>query len=93
MLGEEEVLVQEILSSWDVPEQDEVEGGAASWQGSHYVITFIDYLTKWVELFPTDNQTSETIVRLMVDHVICRHGELVLDRGANLRSALMKEVC
>ncbi len=42
--------------------------------GSRYAITFIDYLTKWVESFATDNQTSEMIVRLLVDHVIWRHG-------------------
>ena len=63
--------------------------------GNKYVISFVDYLTKWVESFPSDNQTSETIVRLLVDHVICRHGVpevLVSDRGANLLSTLMKEV-
>ena len=42
--------------------------------GNHYVISFVDYLTKWVETFPSDNQTSETIVRLLVDHVIVFHG-------------------
>ena len=63
--------------------------------GNKYVISFVDYLTKWVESFPSDNQTSETIVRLLVDHVICRHGVpemLISDRGANLLSTLMKEV-
>ncbi len=36
------------------------------------------------------------IVRLLVDHVICRHGvpeKMVTDRGANLLSTLMREVC
>ncbi len=42
--------------------------------GSRYVITFIDYLTKWVESFATDNQKSKIIVRLLVDHVVCCHG-------------------
>ena len=27
-----------------------------------------------IESFPSDNQTSETIVRLLIDHVICHHG-------------------
>ena len=42
-----------------------------------------------------DNQTSETILQLLVDHVICRHGvpeRLISDRGANLLSTLIKEV-
>ena len=61
------------------------------------VHSFVDYLTKWVESFLSDNQTLETIVRQLVDHVICWHGvpEMLAnsDRGANLLSALMKEVC
>ena len=64
--------------------------------GNRYVISFVDYLTKLVESFPSDNQTSETIVRLLVDHVICRHGvpeALISDRGPNLLSTLMQEVC
>ena len=52
--------------------------------GNHYVISFVDYVTKWVELFPLDSQRSETIVRLLIDHVICRHGvpeALISDRS------------
>ena len=63
--------------------------------GNKDVISFVDYLTKRVESFPSDNQTSETIVKLLVNHVICRHGvpeALISDRGANLLSTLMAEV-
>ena len=48
-----------------------------------------------MESFPSDNQTSKTIVRLLVDYVICRHGVpemLISDHGTNLLSTLMKEV-
>lgn len=64
--------------------------------GNCYVISFVDYLTKWVESFATSNQTSETIVQLLIDHVVCRHGvpyALISDRGTNLLSTLMQEVC
>ena len=56
----------------------------------------MDYLTKWVEAFPLPDQVSESIARLLVDHVICRHGvpkELLSDRGSNLLSNLMTKVC
>ena len=43
-------------------------------RGNRYVIVFIDYLTKWVEAYATPDQTSETIARLLVDNVVCRHG-------------------
>ena len=42
--------------------------------GNKYVVVFLDYLTKWVEVFPVQNQTAETIARLLVEEVICRHG-------------------
>ena len=39
--------------------------------GNQYAV---DYLTKWVEVFAVPNQTAETIARLLVEEVICRHG-------------------
>ena len=65
-------------------------------QGNRYIVVFADYLTKWVEAYPTVNQTSETIARLLIDHIVCRHGvpaELLSDRGANLLSSLLVDLC
>ena len=65
-------------------------------RGNRYVIVFIDYLTMWVEAYATEDQTSETIARLLVDNVMCRHGVpggLLSDRGANLLSRLFTDVC
>ena len=64
--------------------------------GNQYVVVFIDYLTKWVEVFAVPNQKAETIARLLVEGVICRHGaplELLSDRGTNFLSDLVLEVC
>ena len=53
---------------------------------------------KWTiqgESFACNDQTSETIAKLLVDHVIYRHGVpeySVSDRGTNLLSSLMQEV-
>ena len=65
-------------------------------QGNRYVVVFLDYLTKWVEAFPLPDQTSESIARLLIDHIICRHGvpkELLSDRGTNLLSELIQDIC
>ena len=64
--------------------------------GNKYVVVFLDYLTKWVEAFAVANQSAETIARLLVEEICCRHGapeQLLSDRGANFLSDLVMEVC
>ena len=65
-------------------------------EGNKYAVVFIDYLTKWVEVFVIADQTAETVARLFVEGVVCRHGvlqELLSDRGGNFLSDLMQEMC
>ena len=55
-----------------------------------------DYLTKWVEAYPTSNQHAETITLVFVDNIVCRHGvpeELLSDRGSNFFSELLQSIC
>lgn len=64
--------------------------------GNRYVVCFVDYFTKWVEAFPVADQRADTIAKLFVEHVVCRHGvpeELLSDRGANFLSDLIQSVC
>ena len=64
--------------------------------GIQYVIVFMDYLTKWPEAFAAADQTAETIARLLMEQIICRHGipqELLSDRGQNFLSNLIQEIC
>ena len=35
-------------------------------RGNCYAIVFVDYLTKWPEVFPTADQTTLTIAKLLV---------------------------
>ena len=63
--------------------------------GMKYAVVFVDYLTKWPEVFATADQTSPTIARLLVEEVITRHrvpSELLSDRGALFLSKLMEDV-
>ncbi len=45
-----------------------------SHQGNKCAIVFIDYLTKWPEVFATKHQTALTIARLLVEQIVVRHG-------------------
>ena len=64
--------------------------------GNSYVAVFMDYLTKWPEAFAIPDQKAETIAKLFVENIVCRHGipeELLSDRGANFLSGLIQETC
>ena len=58
-------------------------------------IVFMDYLTKWSEVFAFPDQTALTIARLLMEQVISRHGvpsQLLLDYGPPFLSKL-QELC
>ena len=40
-------------------------------QGNRYALVFVDYLTKWPEVFPIANQSAVTIARLFVEEIVC----------------------
>ena len=56
----------------------------------------MDYFTKWVKVYAVPDQQTQTIARLLVENIVCRHGvpqELLSDRGSNFLSELMLELC
>ena len=64
-------------------------------KGNKYTVVLMDYLTKWPEIFATQDQTSLTIAELLVEKVISRHGvpaELLSDRGQAFLSKLIVDV-
>ena len=67
-----------------------------SYNGNQYAVVFVDYLTKWPEVFATADQTALTIAHLFVEQIVSRHGvpaELLSDRGTAFLSKLMQAVC
>ena len=67
-----------------------------SHSGNQYAVVFVDYLTKWLEVFATSDQTALTIAHLFVQQIVSRHGvptELLSDRGTAFLSKLMQAIC
>ena len=65
-------------------------------KGNKYLLTFIDYLTRYCEAIPIPNQTAETITQEFVHKIITRYGvpkQLLTDQGRNFLSTLFKGVC
>jgi hypothetical protein len=61
-----------------------------------YVLVFICYMTKYVELVPLQNIRSTTIADALINHVICRHGitnVLHSDRGTSYLVNIVRETC
>ena len=64
--------------------------------GNRYVLVFQDFLTKWPMVFPMPDQKSHRIAELLVKEVVPQFGVpecLLSDRGTNLLSHLMTDVC
>ncbi|XP_029112112.1 uncharacterized protein LOC114911879 [Scleropages formosus] len=66
-----------------------------SGRGNEYILVFIDYFTKWVEICPVREATAATAARKFVSEVFARHGapaHLVSDRGVQFVSDFFEEV-
>ena len=64
-------------------------------RGNQYAVVFMDYLTKWPEVFAVPDKLAATIADLLVEQIISTHGvpaEILSDRGKAFLLGLMKEV-
>ena len=64
--------------------------------GHQYILVVTDLFTKWVEAFPLANTTATTLATVPMNEIVCRYGVhayLHSDQGANLRSAVIQQLC
>ena len=64
--------------------------------GNRHVVVFQDFLTKWPLAFPVPDQKAIRLVRVLTEEVIPWFGvpdALLSDRGTNLMSHLMLDIC
>jgi transposase InsO family protein len=64
--------------------------------GNKYILTFIDYFSKYAEAIPLSNVSAETVARAFIVNIVTRHGvpnALLTDCGTNFTSKLFKDVC
>lgn len=61
-----------------------------------YLLVFVDYFSRWVELFPMRQATAQTIAEIWRREVLTRWGVpdyILSDRGTQFVSALFTELC
>lgn len=65
-------------------------------EGNQYILTFQDHFSKYPEAFAIENQKADTIARIFVEEIVCRHGtpeKLLTDKGTNFVGEILKETC
>ena len=80
-----------ISNSWCGP-----DGVPRTRRGNKYVLVLQDYLTKWPLAYTLPDQKALTMEYILVEKVIPFFGvpeALLTDRGTNLLSHLMKDLC
>ncbi len=63
---------------------------------NEYLLGFVDYFTRWVEMFPIRSATAQTVANVFRKEILTRWGVpdfLISDRGTQFVSAIFKEVC
>ena len=63
--------------------------------GFVYILTYIDYFSKWCDAFPMRNQEASTVAALLVDKVFSYFGtplQILTDQGRNFESELFQEM-
>jgi len=62
--------------------------------GNKYILTFMEYLTRWPEAFPMKDATAITVAKIFLEEIISRFGapaHLQSDRGAVFLGEVMDE--
>ncbi|KAL1272916.1 hypothetical protein QQF64_028778 [Cirrhinus molitorella] len=65
-------------------------------RGNRFVLTAMDYFTKWPEAYALPDQEAETVVDALVDGMFCRFGvaeSIHSDQGRNFESRVFSVMC
>jgi hypothetical protein len=63
--------------------------------GNKYIITAMDYLTKWPEARPVKEATAEQAALFIYEEIICRHGcpaKILSDQGTHFKNKVIEEL-
>ena len=63
--------------------------------GNKYIITAMDYLTKWPEAKAIPEATAEQTAIFIYEEIICRHGcstKILSDRGSHFKNQMIEKL-
>ncbi|XP_060564385.1 uncharacterized protein LOC132723637 [Ruditapes philippinarum] len=65
-------------------------------EGNKYVLTIVDYFTKWIVAIPIKNQEAVTVANKFIEKFVSVFGvpkQIHSDQGRNFESSLFQEMC
>lgn len=89
------VSIKPVFKPWDLVALDAVGPLPLTYNGNKYVLSFIDYATRWPESVAVPDIQAETAAKVFIEKILCRYSaprRLLTDRGSNFRSNFMKSV-
>lgn len=81
---------------WDTVAMDIIGPISPSRSGNCYILTMVEYTSRYVEAVALPDQTAESIAKAFINTIILRHGlirHILHDQGANFLSNLMEQLC
>ena len=64
--------------------------------GHKFIITTIEYFTKWVEAIPLSASIGKHVVFFILNHIICCYGipsSIVTDNGGQFKNKDLRQLC
>ena len=81
---------------WDRVAIDITGKHPRSRNGYEYILTVMDYFTKWEEAYPIRDHKATTVARMLLENCFTRLGipeEIISDQGPEFEGELFTELC
>ena len=87
------ILAFDVFEKWGI---DAVGPLPITSRGKSYIITVVDYLSRWVEARAVKHITAHDVAKFVYEDICCKFGvplELLSDQGPGFRADLMDYLC
>ncbi|MCO5555446.1 hypothetical protein L7F22_008991 [Adiantum nelumboides] len=87
------ILAYDVFEKWDI---DAIGPLPITARGKCYILTAVDYLSRWAEAKPVKQITSKDVAKFVYEDIRCKFGmllELLSDKGPGFRGELVDYLC
>ncbi|MCO5578415.1 hypothetical protein L7F22_032257 [Adiantum nelumboides] len=87
------ILAYDVFEKWGI---DAIGPLPITARGKCYILTAVDYLSRWVEAKPVKQITSKDVAKFVYEDICCKFGmplELLSDKGPGFRGELVDYLC